>query len=508
MATIENPANSIWPNGLKLDSEGYVAFYSLGTNKVDIDNVTWPIGTKIVSPFVYDAEKKISGFFDTKSLTSSTKNDKIVINYPEFEGEFTFPFIIEKGENCRELKLDFKLSPEDTVSHTEISDDTKTWLRSAVKIEDNVLYDGNDAILGAYPTGCISVGGIESNVRDGLFNEDSSLISFDSDLSLLTNGQNMFCYNTSLASFNSNLKSLEDGGHMFCSDYSLVSFNGGDLSNLTDGDWMFRNCSSLTSFEGNLSSLTNSYGMFENCSSLTSFEGDLSNLTDGENMFYWTTLASFHNNLSNLTNGRGMFCGCMFDSFSSDLSSLINGRVMFYGCVNLTSFTSNLSSLTNGYDMFTNCKLDTASVKHIANTIKNVTGLTNGSSIFDNIYKQINIGIASKTPLVNEEENAAFWKMHNEKGWNVYVNGSQYNPTEPTAIATLDENGEEVSTPIPFWAKPVETDEEHAEYVGEDGKFYNVVGGQFIYVSDPETYGMFTSLADAVTNMRLTKIEK
>ena len=206
-----------------------------------------------------------------------------------------------------------------------------------------------------------------------------------------------------------------------------------------------------------------------------------------------------------------MFYNTPLASFSGDLSSLTTGEYMFQS-TSLTSFTSDLSSLVDGSYMFYNTPLDTESVECIADTIRNVTDLSVPSDIIGSdsetytVTKRIDIGIANDTP--NEAENAAFWTMQNDKGWSVYVNGSQYNPTEPTAIATLDENGEEVTTPIPFWAKPVETDEEHAEYVGEDGKFYNVVGGQFIYVSDPETYGQFTSLADAVANMRLTKYEK
>ena len=231
------------------------------------------------------------------------------------------------------------------------------------------------------------------------------------------------------------------------------------------------------------------------CKSLTSFTSDLSNLTDGSYMFYEANLTSFSGDLSSLTNGYEMFSiNTSLTSFSGDLSNLTDGSYMFYGCTALETFIGDLSSLTNGISMFYGAKLDTESVECIADTINTVSS------------GQIHISIANSTP--NEAENAAFWTMKNEKGWDVYVNGSLFNPTEPTAIATLDENGEEVTTPISFWAKPVETDEEHAEYVGEDGKFYNVVGGQFIYVSDPETYGQFTSLADAVANMRLTKYEK
>ena len=80
--------------------------------------------------------------------------------------------------------------------------------------------------------------------------------------------------------------------------------------------------------------------------------------------------------------------------------------------------------------------------------------------------------------------------------------------TSPAAITTLDENGEETTTPIPFWAKPVPATEETASYVDANGNYYNILGGQYIYVRDPETYGMFTSLEDAQAQMRLTKFTK
>jgi hypothetical protein len=228
-----------------------------------------------------------------------------------------------------------------------------------------------------------------------------------------------------------------------------------------------------------LSSLTDGNSMFRLCSSLKSFSIDLSNLTDGSAMFYASALASF----------------------TSDLSSLTDGGAMFHDCYNLTSFTSDLSNLTNGESMFKYCKLDTESVEIIADTINDVSGLSyNG-----NVTKRIDIGIANTTP--NDEEDAAFKQMQ-DKGWSVYVNGSGYNYVPRTGEASLDETGETPVAPKPYWAKPIEVTEDKAEYVGQDGKFYQVVGGQFIYVSDPDTYGMFVSLEDAVANMRLTKYEK
>jgi hypothetical protein len=202
-----------------------------------------------------------------------------------------------------------------------------------------------------------------------------------------------------------------------------------------------------------------------------------------------------------------MFYHCdELTTFTSDLSSLTNGYNMFGWCGNLTSFTSNLSSLTNGYNMFSNCKLDTDSLTHIAETIKDVNGLTNDNDPYHNeIYKTIHIGIGNSTP--SEEEHTYLTQIF-DKGWKVYVNGSSNSNIYTPATATLDETGETMSAPIPFWAKPIPSDEEHAQYIDAEGNFYNILGAQFIYGDDLSTYGMFLNEEDAAANMRLTKIVK
>ena len=239
---------------------------------------------------------------------------------------------------------------------------------------------------------------------------------------------------------------------------------------------MFGGCSSLTTFNSDLSSLTDGSVMFTSCTNLTTFTSDSS----GSPV-----------NLSSLTNGQGMFSGCSnLTTFNSDLSSLTDGYQMFVYCSNLTTFNSDLSSLTDGFQMFDYCKLDTASVKNIAETINTVTN-----------KPKIHMGIGNTTPTT--EENTYLTQIHN-KGWQVYVNGSSsaYAP----ATATTDETGENQEAPIPFWAKPVPATEETAKYVDADGNFYNILGAQFIYVDDPDTYGMFINEEDAAAQMRLKKI--
>lgn len=86
MTTIQSPPNSVWPNGLQTDEEGYVNFYSLGTNKVDISTITWPEGTEVKSPFVYQDDKLV-GFIDTKALEIDNNDTTIDINYAHFDAD-------------------------------------------------------------------------------------------------------------------------------------------------------------------------------------------------------------------------------------------------------------------------------------------------------------------------------------------------------------------------------------------------------------------------------------
>ena len=287
------------------------------------------------------------------------------------------------------------------------------------------------------------------------------------------------------------LGDLEDGSGMFYDCLALETFES-DLSSLTNCGDMFRGCSNLASFSSDLSSLTDSSDMFSWCENLTSFSSDLSSLTNSNKMFYGcSALTSFNADLSSLTNGEAMFFCTKLTSFSSGLSSLTDGGSMFNGCSNLTSFNADLSSLTDGYGMFSRCKLDTASVQNIADTINTPT--SKGT---------INIGIGNTTP--NEQEETAFNTIAS-KNWTVYVNGSSNsNIWTPTATTPID--GEQTTTPIPFWAKPVQSDEQHAHYVDTNGNFYNVLGGNYIYGDDLSTYGMFVSEEDAAANMRLTRI--
>ena len=236
MATIIDPPNSIWPNGLKVDSEGYVTFYPLGTNKVDISTISWPDGDKLVSPFVYKDDKLV-GFVDTKALTVSG-NASTTMNYSHIEADFAS---ISEGKltvnapNATVKKFSWAVSTGGGVSFdfviidfTTTDEETINTVRTAKRVVDNKLYDADGGLIGTIDTSKIEVGGFEDNETgnfDGLFNnktEDSwtstrgiILSEFDSDISNLTDGTAMFADCSNLTSFSSVLPSLTNGNSMF-----------------------------------------------------------------------------------------------------------------------------------------------------------------------------------------------------------------------------------------------------------------------------------------------------
>lgn len=433
-------------NGSEITTSGNVA--DIGTVIVGVDNTG--LDGKGIQLSVTD-DKKVKISVDTASST--------VPGLVKLTGEITDGVV------------------DATVTSDALFDTFKTVNETiATKVGDVQVGNESD-LLGLTATienGTLNINGHYYNTVEGSYSELADWAS-DNGVTRVINNR---AYNGDTLKAIVETDKIVNGWTMFYN--SALSEFSSDLSNLENGTYMFNDCDSLKSFCGDLSSLTNGYYMFYNCDALTSFCGDLSSLTDAMGMF---------------ANSEKL------KSFCGDLSSLTNGYCAFSNCLELTSFSSDLSSLTAGHDMFYRCKLDTESVECIADSIKDVTELETSNVV----SKKIVIGIGNGEP--NDEEDAAFKQMQ-DKGWSVFVNGSDTAYVPRTGEATLDETGETTVAPKPYWAKPIEVTEDKAEYVGQDGKFYQVVGGQFIYVNDPETYGMFVSLEDAVANMRLTKYEK
>lgn len=310
-----NPPNSVWPNGLKRDEEGYVIFYPLGTNKVDISTITWPEGDKLVSPFVYQNDKLV-GFVDTKALTVSG-SATTTMNYNHIEADFAS---ISEGKltvnapNAAIKKFTWAVSTggDDSfdfviINFNTADEETINTVRTASKVVDNKLYDANDSLIGTIDTSKIEVGGIlemeslESLKLDGLF------------CNMDINSGNPQPRNIVLSEFNSDLSSLRDGTFMF--SYCPLTTFSSNLHNLTNGNSMFESCY-LTTFSTNLHNLTNGEFMFNNCGLIT-FNSDLYNLTNGDSMFNYCQLdASSVKNIIDTINsisGRtplGLGIGC------------------------------------------------------------------------------------------------------------------------------------------------------------------------------------------------------
>ena len=556
-----NPPNSIWPNGLKRDEEGYVVFYPLGTNKIDISTITWPEGDKLVSPFVYQNDKLV-GFVDTKALTVSG-SATTTMNYNHIEADFA---------SISEGKLTVN-APNATVkkftwSVVDNGDDNVivTLKYKGCETVDNVkavdaYYKTTDIVDGVWSEGlgdledgtdmfesCSALTSFSSDLSSltngtNMFYSCSNLTSFTSDLSSLTNGDYMFNKCKKLASFSSDLPSLTDGTHMFagCNNLTLITSdlssltNGtnmfsscsnlvsisSDLSSLTDGTYMFFNCKNLTSITSDLSSLTIGDYMFNNCPELTSFSSDLSNLTNGTSMFYsctsltsfnadlpsltnakgmfqgCTSLTSFNADLPSLTNGQSMFYNCAFTSFDSNLSSLTIGTSMFSSCSSLTSFSSDLSSLTSGLSMFGSCKLDASSIKNIIDTINTYSG------------KKLTLGIGCNDTTDDKDlfaQEAGYADMTSllaalqGKGWNVEA---QYNG-RPTTTYGLRRPSE---TTLPVFVK-LEEVEEHADYTSVDGSKKYRLAWFHETTGSTEGYTQFNSLEEAVAHFNIKPIER
>ena len=487
MSDTSKLANSIWPNGMDVDSEGYAVFTVLGENKIDIptNSPQWPKGDKLVSPFIYKNDKLV-GFCDTKAMI----NDGNTI--------ITMPY--------EHIEIDLSSIDKDTLQIHAPKAITKkvSWSDGKqVDIDDvDYKYKGCKTDKEVLAKGIDQYGNLADIASDGSWTELlSDLVDGNTNVQDYYGG--LFYRCTALTSFKSDLSSLTDGGWMFCHCENLKSFDA-DLSSLTNGTDMFYYCTALTTFDSDLSSLTNGDYMFSN-SKISSFESELPNLTDGPGMFDCCyNLTTFTSDLSSLTDGGWMFRGCRkLKSFNCDnLSSLTNGFEMFYECVALTTFTDGLSSLTNGDNMFRGCKLDTQSIKNIADTINNLNGIGCCDS-----QEIIHIGIGNTTP--NAEEITAFNRM-SDKGWTVFVNGSEYvsksTPNDGSNPASMFDESQ--NSPIPFYAKPVQTDEKNGRYMDSEGNYFNILGGQFIYGDDISTYGMFINEEDAAAQMSLTPYTK
>lgn len=440
--------NSIWPNGIQVDENGYAIFCPMGTNKVDIpkNSPHWPKGSKLVGSFVYDKDDKLVGFCDTKAMTS--EGGLVIMPYEEIDTSFDS---IEKNSiQIHAPKASHKKASWNGGGEKEDIPDVDYKYKGCKNVSEIKTVDGNY---------------MEDDVVDGCWTEL---------LSDVENSEKMFYSKHEITSFKSDLSSLTNGTYTFGYCDNLTIFIA-DMSSLTVGNQMFYKCQNLSTFNcSDLNFLNTAVGMFQACSNLLCFNSDLKSLNDAEHMFY---------NCVNLTH------------FESDLKSLTNGNYTFGVCSKLTSFKSDLSSLTNGYGMFYYCKLDVPSIKNIINTINTVEtanltlGMGCNNNQTDKDFFAQEVGYPDMSTLLTALQN---------KGWTVTA---QYNG-RPSSTFSLRK-----PESLPVFVKLIEvipTDEDSFyEYTSQDGsKFYNL---DWFHETTGSTdgYTQFNSLEEAITHFKL-----
>lgn len=498
--------NSIWPNGMQIDSEGYAVFYPMGANKINIPSNSphWPRGSKLKGSFVYDKDDKLVGFCDTKAMTAENEGI-VVMPYEYIDAEFDS---ISNGDiQIHAPKATVKKASWNGSGEKVDIPDVDYKYKGCKNVDSIRKTDGNfienDIVEGKWTE-------LLSDLTSGfhMFNNTIGLNEFKSDLSSLTDSRWMFTTCSNLISFEADTSSLSDCEGMFYNCYKITNFKT-DSKYITRASYMFSHCYDLTSFICDLSNLTQATSMFTGCSNLSIFAADdngtiinLDSLKIGDEMFGGCSkITSFSSDLSSLTSGNFMFVNCSnLTSFTSILKSLTSGKFMFGGCKLLSHFESDLSSLTNGDIMFADCKLDAPSIKNIIDTINTVEtgeitfGMGCNNNITDvNLFAQ-EVGYPDMTTLLAALQN---------KGWTV---SAQFNgrPSSTFSLRKPDS--------LPVYAKLVEvipTDEDSFyEYTSHDGsKFYNLDWFHET-TGSTDTYTQFNSLEEAITTFNIKQIEK
>lgn len=529
--------NSVWPNGIKKDDEGYNIFYPLGTNKVDITTITWPEGDTLISPFVYQNDILV-GFVDTLALTVSGSGATTTMPYTHIEADFSsirerdlkvnvpsdiivkkFTWMVdgegdtEGGSICDSLPTpDYEL-----VEYSAIPSATKDLMRAAVTVDGNTMYDASGNQTGSFNFNSLASGdslfgftetflfgiplGVPNNWGQG--GAGTAIVTFNTDMCNLVSGYCMF-YGSPIESFTGALCSLENAMQMFRGTF-LTSFDS-PVPSLKDGSNMFMYCSNLESFNSELPKLEVARTMFQLCSTL---KGP------------WTI------NLPSLKNALNMFNSCYeLQSFNAALPSLTNGEGMFSGAY-LEEFDSALPVLENGEEMFYGCRLNAQSVNKILSTIPTV----------DNGIIDLGIGGAPDESLTDEAANewmnaqanqlaiecgyvdtTALLNAFTAKGWTVNFIFSDSAATTNVTIYPKDGSGSSGgitttgyslrnrrSSTLPIYVKLVEITEDGDgyTYTSQDGtKFYKL---KYFHITNGSTkeYTLFNSVEEAIEHYNI-----
>lgn len=407
-------------------------------------------------------------------------------------------------------------------------------------------------------------GNLDSLVNgDNMFVYCSTLDFNCPSMKSLKNGGNMFM-NTGteyrdgtvdgLTTFNCQLPNLEMGDYMFCQSYALQTFSS-KLPKLKNAASMFDGCNHLVNFEiTSLPQVLTTFYMFYGCEKLQKCTLEMPKVTNTQNMFECcSSLQDVKLDMPSVVSAQSMFSQCgNLEQYVGDLSSLKDGTGMFGTCTNLKRFRGRLDNLICAIAMFTDAKLDVDSFMYIADSINDLAGKglvyldeRNGRwfPVNDDTEDQNYIGritydtytwlkygeyeYKKETKIISttrigtltiyydaeqypdgSEGHAQILEYCQEicdKGWAIALNSTTNSGFVPSTNQTSID-GEETVTPVSYWFKPIESDEEHGTYVNANGEYFDIMGGRYIFGDDISTYGQFTSLEEAEQAMGLTKV--
>ena len=258
-----------------------------------------------------------------------------------------------------------------------------------------------------------------------------------------------------------------------------------DGAKMLTTEQMFLGQDNLISVNTQFSKSKSSKNMFNGCSKLKSVISDFSSVTD-------TT---------------GMFWGCgELEIFEASLASVkdAGGAYPFGDCRKLTRCITDLSSLEDGRTILSNSNgdiinfLDIDSLRSIVNTIKDYSNTPQANDA----YRNFRFGIPISKTTWDSEKNTIGTSSYqynklaeklNEKGWTL---AATFKPEETAAISS-DECICMLS----------EESGDYANYVGEDGKYYNIHTCDVV-IGNSNDWITFDSKEEAESYWKLTRIQK
>lgn len=394
--------NSVWPNGLKKDAEGYSVFYPLGTNKVNVADITWPTGDELRSPFVYE-NGKLVGLFDSKALEGDTfdipytKADMVIcgnpitINLVDECDKFSItltkstsgPIIGKSGEN--EISADYSINAPEMTSAVGMFSNRKI---KSIKLDIPKLEDATDMFSGCTLTSEVIYSILESipagkggNINLGVYPEDiteSELINAFAEKGWIVSsitivditGESEIRYFTILDDAQKDALSrtvkIVNNECYDETDTKIANFDTTKVVDLTNVIRIEKGYLETEEVDASYSEGTSPITLEMSLSKLSHFESDLTNLVNGSGLFYDSSIKTFKSDLSSLKHQIRETVEVVYPAeLVEEMNKMSNLEKSFYEVLlkmmvfpNFSMFSScenfdaNMPLLENGNDMF------------------------------------------------------------------------------------------------------------------------------------------------------------